>query len=153
MVHVSECIMPLGMANGAIPDSSIIASSYFLHSDMGYYMPQYARLRSDYNMWSSSIGDLQPWIQVDLGFSHRVTGFQVKGNQRDSAQYWVEQMEVQFGYSESDLTYIKDGNDQRKVCWFSSAILRKTIPLLVLIILVSLTIFLYSGSIIINNDN
>ena len=110
MVHVSECIMPLGMANGAIPDSSIIASSYFNYSYWDF-LPQHARLGFNYT-WASSESDSQPWIQVDLGFSHRVTRFQVKGYH----QYWVEQMVVQVGYSESDLTYIKDDNGQRKVC-------------------------------------
>ena len=96
------------MADGTISDLSITASSY--ERD---YLPEYARLGSPY-LWSNVASDSHPWIQVDLGFDHRVTGFQAIGSlQENIEQSW--QMIVQFGKSELDLKVIRDEFGLEKV--------------------------------------
>ena len=102
------------MESGAIPDSSITASSYFSPSDgRDDRLPQYARLHSDRN-WSSYGGDSQPWIQADLGSSHVVTGLQTSGTPGEWS-YWVEKIKVKVGMTEHSLVFIEDSNGDSKV--------------------------------------
>ena len=104
------------MASGAIPNASISASSFLTHTD-GDRVPQNARLGVSNEFWSNNGDDNSPWIQADLGSSHRVSGLQIVGNGRtDMWRYWVQQLKVEVGFSESDLAFIKDDNDQDKVC-------------------------------------
>ena len=103
------------MASGEIPDSSINASSFLTHTD-GDRVPQNARLGLAM-FWSNNGDDTSPWIQADLGSTHRVSGLQTVGNGRnDTWRYWVQQLKVEVGFSASDLVFIKDGDDQDKVC-------------------------------------
>ena len=105
------------MKNGAIPDSSIKASSYYHSSGWGDWdrLPQYARLYSD-RFWASVAWDSQPWIQVDLGSGRMVTGLQTAGNNATNTwSYWVEQIKVKVGMSEDRLVFIDDSNGQPKV--------------------------------------
>ena len=101
--------VPLGMANGTIPESAITASSYVKHA-LGDRIPQNARLGS-VGMWANEWHDSQPWIQVDLGTDHIVTGLQTEGDSKDNNwQYWVEQIRIKVGYHDWDLKFIEDGN-------------------------------------------
>ncbi|XP_038068876.1 venom prothrombin activator oscutarin-C non-catalytic subunit-like [Patiria miniata] len=68
---------PLGMASGAIPDSSLTASD-----SHGSYPPRKARL-SGTGWWVCPIGKLEgQWIQVDLGRYTAITGVIVQGYPR-----------------------------------------------------------------------
>ena len=114
---LSECASgALGMASGEIPDSSITASSYqkFWEFDRE---PKYARLGHADRYWVNDLDDTEPWLQVDLGGSRRVTGLKTEGNYKtDIWQYWVEKIKVQVGVTEGTLMFIKDTNGQQKVC-------------------------------------
>ena len=102
------------MASGAIPDSSITASSYHHDSDWDR-LPKYARLYS-YRIWASAGSDSQPWIQVDLGSGHRVTGLQTAGNNvTGTLAYWMEQIKVKVGMNEENLVFIESTEGQPKV--------------------------------------
>ena len=102
------------MESGAIPDSSITASSYMLESGWDR-IPQYSRLHSD-RFWASAGSDSKPWIQTDLGSGHMVTGLQTAGNNDTICWgYWVEQITVKIGMNEEDLVFIESTNGQPKV--------------------------------------
>ena len=104
------------MANGDIPDSSITASSYRKHADFDR-LPRYARLGGVRFWMNDKKNDTKPWIQVDLVSSHNVTGLKAEGNDAGGVyKYWVEQIKVQVGVAEGDLTFIEDTNGQPKVC-------------------------------------
>ena len=96
------------MANGAIPDSAITASSYVTHT-LGDRIPQNARLGS-VQFWTNEWGDWQPWVQVDLGGNHTVTGLLTEGHYGSSWQYWVKQIRVEVGFQDWELKSIKDDN-------------------------------------------
>ena len=103
------------MENGDIPDSMLRASSFQSNHNR---KPYYARLGNS-SYWIS-VGkrlDLEPWIQADLGCTHRVTGLQTEGNDGPGElKYWVEQIRVQVGMCEDGLIYISDDNGQPMVC-------------------------------------
>lgn len=104
------------MSSGDIPDSSITASSYHTHVEYDRE-PKYARLGWN-KFWASGwSSDPDPWIQVDLGTCHNVTGLQTEGRHTsDEWHYWVEQIKVQVGMAENELSFIGDGQGQAKVC-------------------------------------
>ena len=105
---------PLGMASGAIPDASITASSYD-PSTIWNREAKYVRL-GGHRYWASHSNDLNPWIQVELGRTHVVTGLQTEGMfHNDRHQYWVEQVTVQVLSTKQELVFIEDGNHQPKV--------------------------------------
>ena len=68
--------------------------------------PDVGRLYGDY--WMTD--EANPWIQIDLGSSWAVSGFQVQG---DTAQS-VTSMWMQYGITDSTLDYFKrdDGKPQ-----------------------------------------
>ena len=102
------------MESGAIPDSSIAASSFLPESGWNR-IPQYSRLHSD-RFWASAGSDPQPWIQTDLGSGHMVTGLQTAGNNETGPWgYWVEQIKVKVGMNEEDLLFIESTDGQPKV--------------------------------------
>ncbi len=94
---------PLGMQSGAIPDSSITASSYLRHDD-GDRVPHNARLGGP-RFWANGAGN--PWIQVDLKEPHTLTGIQTEGNyNNDEYNFWVQEITLKSGmrsYSLSDI--------------------------------------------------
>ena len=101
------------MASGAIPDTSITASSYQEHYNFDRE-PKYARLGGT-RFWLSI--DQDPWIQVDLGSNRLVTGLQTEGNEgNDINKYWVEQIKVQTGFTQENLEFAEDSDGQIKVC-------------------------------------
>ena len=113
-----EEFVPLGMSSGAIPDENITASSYERHPAFDRE-PKFARLGLYGRHFSSAPEDPAPWIQADLGSKHRVSVLQTQGAYGDSYwQYWVEQVKVQVGFSEDNLRFINDSNNQPKVCKF-----------------------------------
>ena len=104
------------MPSNAIPDSSLNASSYNPSNDWNRE-PKYARLGS-IRFWSNARDDLEPWIQVDLGNNHRVTGLQTEGNLGTSrTSYWVKQIKVQVGLVHESLNFIETGPGEPKVCY------------------------------------
>ena len=103
------------MSSNAIPDISLAASSFNPHSDW-YREPKYARFGID-RFWSSAIGDLEPWIQVDLSNSQLVTRLQTQGNLgTKSRSYWVKQIKVQVGLVHDSLKFIEMESGEPKVC-------------------------------------
>ena len=108
---------PLGMENGSIPDTSIIASSVFDSLNPAHYV-RLGLAASKY--WINAYADTAPWIQVNLGCNYRLTALQTKGNyisasETSSAWVWVEIIEVEFMTSNGTLAFVADSDGQPRV--------------------------------------
>lgn len=82
------CVTPLGLENGQIPDSAMVASSQYNQ----YYGPERARLRkltqgSYVAGWSPKSSNQGEWIQFDLGKNTKVTRMAIQG--RENANWWT----------------------------------------------------------------
>ncbi|XP_046466672.1 discoidin domain-containing receptor 2 isoform X1 [Neodiprion pinetum] len=80
-VDLSQCIAPLGMESGAIPDADITASSSF---DSGNVGPHQARLRTENQggAWCPKeqiTTEPREWLQVDLHTVHLITATGTQG--------------------------------------------------------------------------
>ncbi|XP_046990329.1 discoidin domain-containing receptor tyrosine kinase B-like [Schistocerca americana] len=80
-LDVSQCVWPLGMESGAIPDKDITASSSF---DSGNVGPHVARVRTDRNggAWCPKrqvTSEPVEWLQVELRDVHLVTAVETQG--------------------------------------------------------------------------
>lgn len=82
------CVTPLGLENGQIPDSAMVASSQYNQ----YYGPERARLRkltqgSYVGGWSPKSSNHGEWIQFDLGKNTKVTRMAIQG--RENVNWWT----------------------------------------------------------------
>lgn len=82
------CVTPLGLENGQIPDSAMVASSQYNQ----YYGPERARLRkltqgSYVGGWSPKSSNHGEWIQFDLGNNTKVTRMAIQG--RENVNWWT----------------------------------------------------------------
>ncbi|KAI8510962.1 hypothetical protein Bbelb_118780 [Branchiostoma belcheri] len=105
------CQDPLGMESGAIPDSSITASSTWSSA----HEPYRARLNgiAGIGAWATRTNNIGQWLQIDLGEMTRVTGVITQGRQRDIAQ-WVTSYKLQFSADGATWTTYasSDGSDE-----------------------------------------
>eukprot|EP00058_Branchiostoma_floridae_P014880 XP_002600368.1 hypothetical protein BRAFLDRAFT_66601 [Branchiostoma floridae] len=104
------CQSPLGMESGAIPDSSITASSYY---DSGPFVnpPQAGRLNG--LGWAPSGPSIEEWLQVDLGEMKAVTGIITQGL-RD-APVGATLYKLQFSADGTEWTTYADGDGSDKI--------------------------------------
>ncbi|XP_073975567.1 discoidin domain-containing receptor 2-like isoform X2 [Rhodnius prolixus] len=77
----SQCIAPLGMESGAIPDDDITASSSF---DSGNVGPQYGRVRQESHggAWCPKheiTTEPKEWLEIDLHTVHVITATETQG--------------------------------------------------------------------------
>uniref|UniRef100_A0ABD2WI91 Protein kinase domain-containing protein n=1 Tax=Trichogramma kaykai TaxID=54128 RepID=A0ABD2WI91_9HYME len=80
-IDLSQCIAPLGMETGAIPDADITASSSF---DSGNVGPHQARLRTENHggAWCPKdqvTNDPREWLEIDLHTVHLITATGTQG--------------------------------------------------------------------------
>ncbi|XP_076386248.1 discoidin domain-containing receptor 2 isoform X1 [Megachile rotundata] len=80
-VDLSQCIAPLGMESGAIPDADITASSTF---DTGNVGPQLARLKVENlgGAWcpkNQITQEAREWLEIDLHTVHLITATATQG--------------------------------------------------------------------------
>ncbi|CAG5039229.1 unnamed protein product [Parnassius apollo] len=80
-LDISQCIAPLGMENGLIPDKDLTASSSFNDGNVG---PQNGRLNRDIKggAWcpkSQITTESTEWLEVDLHSVHVITGTGTQG--------------------------------------------------------------------------
>ncbi|XP_031571700.1 retinoschisin-like [Actinia tenebrosa] len=88
---------PLGMKSGAIPDSSITASSIYNK----YYYPARARLDAmkethKRGAWAPKTNNISEWLQVDLGHVTKVTHIATQGNK--DIDEWVKSYSIQYSF-------------------------------------------------------
>ncbi|KAK0181074.1 hypothetical protein PV327_003391 [Microctonus hyperodae] len=80
-IDISQCISPLGMEAGIIPDADITASSSF---DSGNVGPQHGRLKQERNggAWCPKqqvTTEPYEWLEIDLRTVHVITGTGTQG--------------------------------------------------------------------------
>ena len=102
------------MADGTIANEQITASSYFHIEPDRTFEPWRARL-GNIRSWATETQDpSSPWIQVNFNDTVVVTGIQTQGDDyTDQIGYhvnWIETFQVQYGYADTDLTFIMDGD-------------------------------------------
>ncbi|XP_078346319.1 LOW QUALITY PROTEIN: SCO-spondin-like [Oculina patagonica] len=110
------CQEGLGLANYAIPDSSITASS-MVSPGTTWYMPGNGRLRfkrisGRYGAWSAGNLRDNSWFQVDFGRFVKVTIISTQG--RDDAQQWVTKYRVTYSYDGNFLRDYQEGGYVRE---------------------------------------
>ncbi|XP_015586340.1 discoidin domain-containing receptor 2 isoform X1 [Cephus cinctus] len=80
-VDLSQCIAPLGMESGAIPDADITASSSFERGNVG---PHQARLKTEIHggAWcpkNEITTEPREWLEIDLHTVHMITATGTQG--------------------------------------------------------------------------
>ncbi|XP_038048201.1 neuropilin-1-like [Patiria miniata] len=118
---------PLGMQNGAIPDSSITASSFYYYA---IYYPRAARLNVGSYGWQPRTPNGQ-WIQVDLGKPTAVTGLTMQGRYSTST-YFVRAFSVQYSMTADSGDWSSLSNDVGQTVTFrvsSGAATNVTFPM------------------------
>lgn len=80
-IDISQCIAPLGMESGAIPDADITASSSF---DSGNVGPHRARLKQESHggAWCPKqqiTAEPREWLEIDLHTVHTITATGTQG--------------------------------------------------------------------------
>eukprot|EP00058_Branchiostoma_floridae_P027369 XP_002612860.1 hypothetical protein BRAFLDRAFT_67190 [Branchiostoma floridae] len=111
--YATVCQVPLGMESGAIPDSSINASSS--HHDS--YQPYHARLNgvAGHGAWAPQTSVIGQWLQVDLGVLKRVTGTVIQGRHTTyHGEQFVTSYKLQYSADGSSWTTYanSDGSDK-----------------------------------------
>ncbi|XP_072174633.1 lactadherin-like [Diadema setosum] len=92
---------PLGLESGAIPDSSITASSYY-NSEV---YPRFARLNGPHR-WCSSESNTDQWLRIDLGEVFMVTGVITQG--RANTERWVTSIHISTSLNDIDWIFAID---------------------------------------------
>ncbi|XP_035669067.1 uncharacterized protein LOC118411132 [Branchiostoma floridae] len=111
--YATVCQVPLGMESGAIPDSSINASSS--HHDS--YQPYHGRLNgvAGHGAWAPQTSVIGQWLQVDLGVLKRVTGTVIQGRHTTyHGEQFVTSYKLQYSADGSSWTTYanSDGSDK-----------------------------------------
>ena len=109
-----SCMAGLGLENGNIPDSAIIASSFY----NSYYRPDQGRLQAQYESggygsWLAATSNNQQWFQVDFGNWTKVTKVAIQG--RLNAAQWVTKFKLAYGYDGLFFKDYKEDGDTAKV--------------------------------------
>ena len=109
-----SCMAGLGLENGNIPDSAIIASSFY----NSYYRPDQGRLQAQYESggygsWLAATSNNQQWFQVDFGNWTKVTRVAIQG--RLNAAQWVTKFKLAYGYDGVFFKDYKEDGDTAKV--------------------------------------
>lgn len=103
------------MENGAIADGQITASSFYSY----HHAPQAGRLRYKHLSqpriagWVAYHGDLNPWLQIDLGLQYIVTRVATQG--RRAYPQWVTRYSLNYSDDGSIFQSYVDQQGQRKV--------------------------------------
>ena len=100
------CIdLDLGMENGQIPDSNIIASSANTPA-------KNARLNSG-SSWCAATSDTNPYLQIDLQALHIICAVSTQGNSQ--ADQWVKNYTLQLSTDGTTWTDYKEGGQLKVV--------------------------------------
>ena len=105
------------MKDNRIADNQITASSEF-HDGLvtyPYHGAKNARLnrlaqQGTTGAWSAELGDLNPWIQVDLLTSKWVSGVKIQG--RQDVYQWVTKYNVEYSSDGQTWMYVQSKGDQ-----------------------------------------
>ncbi|XP_029904248.1 lactadherin-like isoform X1 [Myripristis murdjan] len=114
-----RCTSLLGMEGGGIVESQISASSVH-YGIMGLqrWGPELARLNNHgiVNAWTSAAHDRNPWIEIDLQKTMRLTGIITQGASRMGSAEFIKAFKVSTSVDgEAYITYRVDGQRKDKV--------------------------------------
>ena len=109
LTYNSVCEDKLGMANRAIPDSAITASS-----QDGWATAAHGRLNGN-RFWSPTGSDAaaNPWLQADIGYLTYVSGVMTQGDGASGIPNWITSLKVSTseGATGDTLVFIQDTID------------------------------------------
>lgn len=109
-LNILECQRPHGVANGAITEQQITASTEF-NSDLA---PLFGRLFYP-SGWSTAVNNVSQWLQIDLGQKNiKITGAATQG--RHNSGQWVTTYKLH--YSDNGVSFIchkEEGQTSDKV--------------------------------------
>lgn len=112
-------LRPLGVSNGCVPDAAMTASDTKPSSDgdFGAYRGRVNKSAEAglHGGWRPSQDDKSPWVQVDLGAVHEVTGIVTQGGFAlgdgvfvGGTAAWVSSYKATFSVDNKDWFYIDD---------------------------------------------
>ena len=116
------------MANGAISDEQLDASS-----EWDAYFPVthgrlYFTLAAGYGAWAAGTNDVNQWIQIDLGSQNtKVTRVATQG--RPDYPQWVAKYNLQYGYDGVNFQYYSEQGQTIKKVELDFPICRTTFTL------------------------
>ena len=105
------------MEDGYITNDQITASSYHAEDRI----PWNGRLNNANGHWAAGRNDGTPWIQVEFSSAVTITAIQTQG--AASGSYWVKELQIQTGDSESSLSYIMNEVGIAVSIWYKLMIL------------------------------
>lgn len=101
-LNILECQRPLGVANGAITELQITASTEY-NSELA---PMFGRL-FNWSGWSTAVNNVSEWLQIDLGQKNvKVIGAATQG--RHNSGQWVTTYKLQYSDEGVSFTYYKE---------------------------------------------
>ncbi|KAL9955598.1 hypothetical protein ACROYT_G036941 [Oculina patagonica] len=115
------CASTLGMENGKIPDSAIVASSRYNQ----YWGPERGRLNEDTEgsyggAWISQYQDANQYLQIDLGKPTKVTRFATQG--RNNAGWWSTSYSLEYSVNGWPFESYNDGQVLQGNADYTSAV-------------------------------
>ncbi|XP_077985990.1 putative carboxypeptidase X1 [Glandiceps talaboti] len=119
----TECLgVPVGVESGLLPDSQMTASTTYTSVHMPYYgRLNWCELSGVSCAWCGQ-NKVDEWLQIDLGYSRKVTGVDTQG--RDNASLWVTSFKLSYGDG-STWQFVNDHSGQPKT--YSANTDKKTI--------------------------
>ncbi|XP_075710556.1 discoidin, CUB and LCCL domain-containing protein 2 [Rhinoderma darwinii] len=113
----SGCYGFLGMENGAIPDSQVMASSVLEWTDhagqINIWKPEKARLKKQGPPWAASFNDEHQWLQIDLNKLTRVAGIITTGSTMSAYNYYVTSYRIEYSDDGLKWTLYREHNVDR----------------------------------------
>ena len=94
-ITVSECQGPFGMANGAIIDGQVTASSQTNANHAAKQGRLHFKVIWKAGAWSAGSNDDNQWLQIDLIGQYKVTRVATQG--RNRYDQWVTEYKLQYG--------------------------------------------------------
>ena len=88
--EIPECLTPMGLQSGKIPDSAMTASSIACQPYLG-------RLWKRAGGWCAAANDVNQWLQIDFGEKF-VKLQRVETQGRQAADQWVTRYRLEFSY-------------------------------------------------------
>eukprot|EP00794_Sanderia_malayensis_P000312 gene312-942_t len=112
-----NCLNPLGMESGRIPDEALSQST---PDSSGSFDPANARLNkivSQYpNGWAPYDYTKKEWIQIDLGSVHKITRTAIQGAYSESTpQFFVKSYKLQYSNNSVTWSTVQDDNHYDKL--------------------------------------
>ncbi|KAL9987547.1 hypothetical protein ACROYT_G001872 [Oculina patagonica] len=101
------CSRALGMANGAISDAQITASSKWDANHAPFQARLNYHVTKKAGSWSALKNDIHQWLQVDLG-SHYIGVTRVATQGRNSHSQWVTKYKLQYSKDGANFQYYKE---------------------------------------------